>query len=244
MSRQSSSNGTDPSAVAAADTIRRAFGNRPSTKRREKQPIVRFSNSQPGVIDKRSTEPAPEPGSALNLDRFLRARLGHLTFGLSPAGLLLVYLDWLAHVAISPGKHYDLARKMWRKTVRFAFYAARSGWRSGTPPAIEPLSQDERFNDPAWQRWPFNLYYQSFLFTQQWLYNATNGVRGVSPHHEQVMTFVGRQLLDFLARRTLSGRIQRFSRRLPNRRVGTLFVECRTSLRTESEHCWDPSQPE
>jgi polyhydroxyalkanoate synthase subunit PhaC len=148
---------------------------------------------------RRSISAAPEPGSALNLDRFLRARLGHLTFGLSPAGLLLVYLDWLAHVAISPGKHFDLARKMWRKAIRFALYAARSGWRADVPLAIEPLPQDARFNDPDWQRWPFNLYCQSFLFAQQWLYNATNGVRGVSPHHEQVLTFVARQWLDVFA---------------------------------------------
>ncbi len=68
---------------------------------------------------------APEPGSALNVDRLLRARLGRATLGLSPPGLLLGYFDWLSHVALSPGKQYDLARKMWRKAVRFAFYAAR-----------------------------------------------------------------------------------------------------------------------
>ena len=194
---------------------------------------------------RRNPRTAPESGSALNLDRFLRARFGHLTFGLSPAGLLLVYLDWLAHVAISPGKHYDLARKMWRKAVRFAFYAARSGWRSGTPPAIEPLPQDDRFDDPAWQRWPFNLYYQSFLFAQQWLYNATNGVRGVSPHHEQVLTFVGRQLLRHFRADELCLYESRGSQgHAAEQKGGTLFAECRTSLRIESERCWNESQPE
>ena len=100
MSRQPSSNGTDPSAVnetaARLSRIGVPLDDRPSRKQRKKQPIVRFSKSQPGVRDKWSTELAPEPGSALNLDRFLRARLGHLTFGLSPPGLLLVYLDWLS----------------------------------------------------------------------------------------------------------------------------------------------------
>ena len=125
--------------------------------------------------------------------------MGHFTFGLSPPGLLLVYLDWLAHAAMSPGKQYDLIRKMWRKALRFGFYAAHSAVRSNTPPAIAPLPQDQRFDDPAWQRWPFNLCYQSFLFAQQWLYNATSGVRGVSPHDEQVVTFIARQLLDVFA---------------------------------------------
>jgi polyhydroxyalkanoate synthase len=122
--------------------------------------------------------------------------VGRLSLGLSPPGLLLVHLDWLAHLAFSPGKQQDLARKVLRKALRFGLYAARASLSPGTPPAIEPLPQDRRFVDPAWQRWPFNLYHQSFLFVQQWLHNATTGVRGVSRHDEEVVTFVARQLLD------------------------------------------------
>jgi polyhydroxyalkanoate synthase len=118
--------------------------------------------------------------------------------GLSPPGLLLVYLDWLVHLGFSPGKQLDLLRKMCRKALRLGVYATRA-LQPDTPPAIEPLPQDERFDDPTWQRWPFNLCYQSFLFAQQWLYNATTGVRGVSRHDEQVVTFVARQLLDIFA---------------------------------------------
>jgi polyhydroxyalkanoate synthase len=112
---------------------------------------------------------------------------------------LLDCLDWLVHLGFSPGKQLDLVRKMLRKARRFGLYAARAAARPDTPPAIEPLPQDQRFAGAAWQQWPFNLCQQSFLFAQQWLYNATTGVRGVSPHDEQVVTFVGRQFLDILA---------------------------------------------
>jgi polyhydroxyalkanoate synthase len=64
---------------------------------------------------------------------------------------------------------------------------------------IEPLPQDHRFDHEAWQRWPFNLIYQGFPLRQQWWHNATTGIGGVSPHHEQVMSFVGRQLLDMIS---------------------------------------------
>jgi polyhydroxyalkanoate synthase len=143
--------------------------------------------------------PTPDPESAAMWDRLVRARIGRLSCGLSPVGLSLSYLDWLLHLGCSPGKQLDLIRKWWRKALRFNLYAARASLRPGTPPAIEPLPQDQRFDNAAWQQWPFNLYYQSFLLAQQWVHNATCGVRGVSPHDEQVATFVGRQVMDIFA---------------------------------------------
>jgi hypothetical protein len=61
--------------------------------------------------------------------------VGRLSFGLSPPGLLLLYLDWLVHLAFSPGKQLDLMRKVLRKALRFGLYAARSVLKPDTPPA-------------------------------------------------------------------------------------------------------------
>lgn len=139
---------------------------------------------------------SPAAASTHPTDRLFHAQLGKATFGLSPVSLMVTYLDWFAHLMISPGKQAELLEKVQRKTSRFAMYAARSAFDPETPPIIEPLPQDRRFRNEAWQRWPFNLIHQSFLLNQQLFYNAVTDIRGVSRRHEQTMCFLTRQLLD------------------------------------------------
>ncbi|MCW3478938.1 alpha/beta fold hydrolase [Neisseriaceae bacterium JH1-16] len=129
-------------------------------------------------------------------DRLLHAAMGQLSWGISPAALGLAYADWAFHFAVSPGKWRRLQEKTVRKAIRFATYALEGAAVPSCPLCIEPLPQDQRFCGEAWQRWPFKLIYQGFLLQQQWWHNATTGIGGVSAHHEQVVSFVARQLLD------------------------------------------------
>jgi polyhydroxyalkanoate synthase len=97
-------------------------------------------------------------------------------------------------------------RKAFRKWVRFLYYTSRVLYYTSraplapeTPPAIEPLAGDRRFSGPDWQKLPFSLLWQGFLFTQQWWHNATTGVRGVDPRHAEIVHFVVRQILDAIS---------------------------------------------
>jgi poly[(R)-3-hydroxyalkanoate] polymerase subunit PhaC len=137
--------------------------------------------------------------SITNFDRLIRARIGKQSLGLSPPGLMLVYLDWLVHLESSPGKRLELLGIGLRGALRLVLYAVRSLVDPGTPPVVESSTEDRRFTDPAWRRWPFNLYQQSFLLMQQWWQAATTNVRGVSRHDEAVVSFIARQLLDVVA---------------------------------------------
>lgn len=138
-------------------------------------------------------EPAEPPN---NIDRMLHAMMSQFTQGLSPTSLALAMFDWSMHLALSPGKWSELVEKAWTKDFRWLDYAARSTLGLSAPPCIEPLPQDRRWRSPGWQHWPYNLLQQAFLLNQQWWHNATTGVDGVTRHHEQVLAFAARQLLD------------------------------------------------
>lgn len=133
------------------------------------------------------------------LDRMIRASIGQLTMGISPVALAQAYQDWLLHMVMSPGMQLDLTQKTIRKLAQLAVYARRAAVNPEAEPYVEPLPEDHRFREPEWKNWPFNLYYQSFLLSQQWWYRATTALRGPTERHKNVTWFVAKQLLDIVS---------------------------------------------
>jgi polyhydroxyalkanoate synthase len=164
----------------------------------------RASNEAPQPDSGGPKEPSPQPGSFkspeqasyVGLDRTFKANLARLTHGLTPAGLARAYFDWWTHLMLAPGKQLQLAEKAVRQAARLAIYAANAAADPKTPPCIKPLPQDHRFDDEGWQRWPYNLIYQSFLLEQQWWHKATTNIDGFSSRSQAVVSFLTRQLLD------------------------------------------------
>lgn len=139
-----------------------------------------------------------DPAHAMSyaLDHAFKAGLARLTAGITPAGLASIYFEWLAHLALSPGKQLELLEKLIRKQVRLLRYSSQAPFNADPACCIEPLPQDKRFIGEAWRQWPYNLIHQAFLLNQQWWHNATTDIDGLSPGREQVVSFVARQLLD------------------------------------------------
>lgn len=131
-------------------------------------------------------------------DREFHARLGKF-YALSPASLAGAYFDWLNHLSMSPGKQLQLMESAWRKNASLYDYAFWSICGVKTECCIDPIHQDRRFSYKGWEAYPFNVYQQAFLLTQQWWEEATSTVRGVSQHHSEVIPFLTRQYLDTLA---------------------------------------------
>ena len=142
---------------------------------------------------------AYSPEVARTLDRLFNAWIANYTLGMDPRVFPMVALDWWVKLCWSPGTHARLTEKAWRKLLRFAVFAGQSLLDQDAPPAIEPLPQDRRFDDPAWKRWPYSLMSQSFLLLQQWWANAATGIPALSERRKDIMNFATRQLLEVVS---------------------------------------------
>ena len=142
---------------------------------------------------------APDLVTARTLDRAVNAAVGRATGGLSPIALQLAYLDWAAHLTLQPAKQAQLASKAARKIIRMVTSTARTLGQQEPEPCIDPLPGDHRFTHEDWAKPPYTYWKQAFLLTQQWWWNATHGVRGVSRHSEDLVSFLSRQVLDMFA---------------------------------------------
>jgi hypothetical protein len=70
--------------------------------------------------------PASRVPHAEPLDLPLKSMLARDFKGLSPASIGMAYYDWLAHLAVSPTKHAELASSALRKTLAWLQYAEQA----------------------------------------------------------------------------------------------------------------------
>lgn len=152
-----------------------------------------MSTQQPEIMD-------PSKVYAEAIDQSLQTAIGKATGGLSPAAIMLAFMDWGTHLMIHPAKQLELAdlfaKGYWHMMRQFIGHC--SGDATGEFAPITP-PQDRRFNNEAWQAFPYSFVYESFLLMQNWWQTAAKDVRGVSDHHTEVIDFSIRQILDMLS---------------------------------------------
>ena len=156
-------------------------------------------DAQPPEFIGASALEEPDRYSTKSLDRAVNAHLARFTLGVSPYGVASIFFSWWVHLLGNPGKQVQLIEKAARKAMRLAIYAGAQARDPETPPCIEPLPHDHRFDHPGWRHWPYNLIYQNFLLTQQWWFNAAADIDGVTAREEQVVSFISRQMLDLIS---------------------------------------------
>ncbi|NLY35442.1 MAG: alpha/beta fold hydrolase [Alcaligenaceae bacterium] len=139
-------------------------------------------------------------------DQRFQATIAKSTLSMSPLQGLLSYIDWSRHLAISPGKQLELFNLGITQSLALAQYVHRtqSVGIPGTPSHhtnlnIEPPITDKRFSDEKWKAWPFNIFQLSYLMTEAWWKEATSDIRGATPHHLDLVSMAGQQILNALS---------------------------------------------
>jgi len=131
---------------------------------------------------------SPADDAAQALDRQLHAAQARLAGGLSPISLGLAFADWAWHLAAAPG----VAARLTAAAQTAALDAAAGAPTDGNGAA------DPRFAGPGWNRWPYDAMARLHLGAQHWWREATD-LRGMEPHHRDVVHLFARQWLDMVS---------------------------------------------
>ena len=147
---------------------------------------------------------APDRHALLRaLGHWREAAVASVGLGLSPESLLLAGTDWAIHLAGAPDKRVQLLEQLARMPLALLegmlHHTAPTQTVAELTPPIPGTPSDRRFAAPAWQQEPFRSWAQAFLLSQHWWQHATRHIPGTEPHHEDVVAFMARQYLDWVA---------------------------------------------
>ena len=130
--------------------------------------------------------------AAKALDETFHSLLSKGSMGLSPIALALAHADWAMHLAASPGRQMVLGQRALALTQQALSSAIAPTTGTDGEPVVD---NDNRFTDPSWGKWPFSALKEGFKAQSTWWREATQ-VDGVSRHHNHMVEFFNRQMMD------------------------------------------------
>jgi len=132
-----------------------------------------------------------------DLSRHLLATLGRWTGGLSPQAFGGAWLNVLTRLAVAPGRQAELARSALQKTLALAQFSGAA--LQGEAPHAAGTPYANRFADPAWSKFPFNVLAESFISVSDWAREAVRNVPGADAAAENIVGFTVREGLELVA---------------------------------------------
>jgi len=133
---------------------------------------------------------------AENLDRKFKGAVAKALKGLSPTEMALAYLDWIAHLSLSPGKQIRLAQSFLTKLAKLGIFSVQSLVDSD---AAGPEKLPAQFSSENWKKWPFKVLAQGHTLAKSWASEATSDIDGVTVKHQQMVEFVAQQMVAALS---------------------------------------------
>jgi polyhydroxyalkanoate synthase len=141
-------------------------------------------------------------GASLVTDDVSRAFLATLakwTGGLSPQAFGGAWLNVLARMTTTPGRNLAVAGSALRKSLALAQFAGTAACSGQAAPEAEGTPYANRFADPAWARFPFNVLAQAFLTASDLARETVKNVPGADPAAENIVGFTVRESLELVA---------------------------------------------
>jgi polyhydroxyalkanoate synthase len=132
-----------------------------------------------------------------DLSRRFLATLGQWTGGLSPQAFGGAWLNVLTRLAVAPGRQAELARAALQKTLALAQFSGPA--LQGEAPHAAGTPYANRFADPAWSKFPFNVLAESFISVSDWAREAVRNVPGADAAAENIVGFTVREGLELVA---------------------------------------------
>jgi polyhydroxyalkanoate synthase len=135
--------------------------------------------------------------SVSRIDHEFKAALSNACKGMSPIEIGMAYMDWLSHLAISPGRQLRLAQSFLKKGVHLGLYGVSALFKKSIEGPASKL--ERRVSSENWQRWPFNVMAQAHQTSKDWWQEAGSDVAGVSNSHQELVKFITGQVLDLMS---------------------------------------------
>jgi polyhydroxyalkanoate synthase len=132
-----------------------------------------------------------------DVSRHFLATLAQWTGGLSPQAFGGAWLNVLARLATAPGRQAELARSALARSLALAQFSGVA--LQGEAPRAAGTPYANRFADPAWAKFPFNVMAESFLSVSGWAREALQNVPGADPAAENIVGFTVREGLELVA---------------------------------------------
>jgi polyhydroxyalkanoate synthase len=131
--------------------------------------------------------------------RALLATLAKWTGGLSPQAFGGAWINVLTRLALTPGRQVVLARSALQKSLALAQFAGVALRTGDQAPEADGTPYKNRYADPAWAKFPFNVLAQTFLTASDWARESVRDLPGADPAAENIVGFMVREGLELIA---------------------------------------------
>ena len=137
------------------------------------------------------------PSNLAKLDKRFHQTIADKTSGLSPIEYFLAWIDWVSHLAISPGTRTLMIKELADRINHTACYSVQSIWNKEVQGPAHQV--ERRMSGEAWQKWPFKVFAQGHQSLKEWWQDAAMSVEGVRPEHKIQVHALFDQVLDVLS---------------------------------------------